>query len=78
MIHSADVREWRDCAVLDAKGHRIGALKKDPALGTDDVLPAEEEAIFQQSVRLSHGAPPLRSSGRNYPPTNTPLGLGPE
>ncbi|WP_329314112.1 PRC-barrel domain-containing protein [Streptomyces sp. NBC_01278] len=99
MIRSADVREWRDCDVLDAKGHRIGALeavyvdtatdepamatlrtglptrrrlvfvpldeailgpryvkvahakavvKKAPAIGTDDVLPAEqEEAIFQ-------------------------------
>ncbi|WP_314250678.1 PRC-barrel domain-containing protein [Streptomyces kutzneri] len=99
MIHSADIREWRDCDVVDPKGHRIGSLeaiyvhtttdepamatvltglptrrrlvfvpldeailgpgyvkvahakavvKKAPAIGTDDVLPAEqEEAIFK-------------------------------
>lgn len=27
MIHSADIREWRDCDVVDPKGHRIGSLE---------------------------------------------------
>ncbi|MFJ5213307.1 PRC-barrel domain-containing protein [Streptomyces sp. NPDC088354] len=99
MIHSTDVREWRDHDVVDPKGHKIGSLeaiyvdtstdepamatvrtgllsrqrllfvpldeailgpgyvkvahakalvKKAPAIGTDDVLPVEqEEAIFK-------------------------------
>ncbi|WUD78145.1 PRC-barrel domain-containing protein [Streptomyces sp. NBC_00510] len=99
MIHSADIREWRDRDVIDPKGHKIGALeaiyvdtatdepavatvrtglptrqrlvfvpldeavvgpgyvkvtqskglvKKGPSIGTDDVLPAEQEGeIFQ-------------------------------
>ncbi|MDX2648626.1 PRC-barrel domain-containing protein [Streptomyces sp. NPDC001902] len=99
MIHSADIREWRDRDVVDPKGHKIGALeaiyvdtatdepavatvrtglptrqrlvfvpldeavvgpgyvkvaqpkglvKKGPSIGTDDVLPAEQEGeIFQ-------------------------------
>lgn len=98
MIHSADIREWRDRNVVDVKGRRIGALeaiyvntatdepamatvltglptrrrlvfvpldeailgpdyikvahtkavvRKAPAIGTDDILPSEqEEAIF--------------------------------
>ncbi|MEV6548471.1 PRC-barrel domain-containing protein [Streptomyces sp. NPDC051597] len=99
MITAADVREWRNEAVVDPKGHRIGVLeavyvdtgtdepavatvltglptrrrlvfvpvgeavlgphyvqvpyprsqvRQAPSIGTDDVLPAEEEeAIFQ-------------------------------
>lgn len=99
MIHSADIREWRDSDVVDVKGRRIGALeaiyvntatdeptmgtvltglptrrrlvfvpldeavlgpgyvrvahtkavvRKAPAIGTDDILPSEEEeAIFK-------------------------------
>ncbi|MBA2947056.1 PRC-barrel domain-containing protein [Streptomyces himalayensis] len=99
MIHSADIREWRNHDVVDRKGHKIGALeaiyvdtttdepamatvrtglptrqrlifvpldeailgpdyvkvayskglvKKVPSIGTDDILPAEqEEAIFK-------------------------------
>ncbi|MCX5377759.1 PRC-barrel domain-containing protein [Streptomyces sp. NBC_00091] len=99
MIHSADIREWRERDVVDMKGHRIGALeaiyvntttdepamatvliglptrrrlvfvpldeatlgpdyikvahtkaavRKAPAIGTDDILPSEqEEAIFK-------------------------------
>ncbi|MCX4767975.1 PRC-barrel domain-containing protein [Streptomyces sp. NBC_01275] len=99
MIHAADVREWRNCDVVDTEGHRIGVLeavyvdtttdepsmvtvrtglptrrrlvfvpvedaivgpgylklgyaralvKQAPSIGTDDVLPAEqEEAIFR-------------------------------
>ena len=99
MIHSADVREWRDHDVVDPKGHRIGSLeaiyvdtttdepamatvrtgfasrrrlvfvpldeailgpgyvkvahskslvKNAPAIGTDDILPAEQEkAVFK-------------------------------
>lgn len=99
MIEAADIREWRTRDVVDADGHRIGALeavyvdtssdqpamatvlvgmptrrrlvfvplggaivgpgyvrvaytkslvKGCPSIGTDDVLPAEEEeAIFQ-------------------------------
>ncbi|MFF6998780.1 PRC-barrel domain-containing protein [Streptomyces sp. NPDC008313] len=98
MIQAADIREWRDCDVVDPKGNKIGALeavyvatdtdqpamvtvrtglptrqrlvfapvddailgpdyvkipyekgvvKKAPWIGTDDVLPAEqEEAVF--------------------------------
>ncbi|MEI5097731.1 PRC-barrel domain-containing protein [Streptomyces sp. PmtG] len=99
MIHAADVREWRDLAVVDAEAHKIGVLeavyvdtatdeaamatvrtglptrrrllfvplddaivgpgylkvtyakalvKAAPSIGTDDVLPAEdEEAVFR-------------------------------
>ncbi|MFJ9086885.1 MULTISPECIES: PRC-barrel domain-containing protein [unclassified Streptomyces] len=99
MIYPADVREWRDLAVVDAEAHKIGVLeavyvdtttdepamatvrtglptrhrllfvpladaivgpsylkvtyakalvKTAPSIGTDDVLPAEdEEAIFK-------------------------------
>lgn len=99
MIQAADIREWRDHDVVDAKGHKIGVLeaiyvdtttdepavatvrtglptrqrlvfvplddavlgpgylrvsyarslvRKSPSIGTDDILPAEqEEAIFQ-------------------------------
>jgi hypothetical protein len=99
MIHTADVREWRDRDVIDAEAHKIGVLeavyvdtttdepamatvrtglptrhrlvfvplanaivgpgylkvgyvrelvKEAPSIGTDDVLPAEqEEAIFK-------------------------------
>ncbi|MFD9461235.1 PRC-barrel domain-containing protein [Streptomyces sp. NPDC060027] len=99
MIHAADVREWRNCDVVDTEGHKIGVLeavyvntttdepavatvrtglptrhrllfvpiddaiagpgylkvayaktlvKQAPSIGTDDVLPAEqEEAIFK-------------------------------
>ncbi|QDQ09424.1 PRC-barrel domain-containing protein [Streptomyces spectabilis] len=99
MIHAADVREWRDLAVVDAEAHKIGVLeavyvdtttdepamatvrtglptrhrllfvplddaivgpgyvkvtyakvlvKTAPSIGTDDVLPAEdEEAVFK-------------------------------
>ncbi|WP_331773417.1 PRC-barrel domain-containing protein (plasmid) [Embleya sp. NBC_00888] len=98
MIGTADIREWRDCDVMDPRGHKIGVfeavyvdtatdepamvtvqvglpsrrrlvfvpldgavvgpgyvkvvhdkalVKKGPAIGTDDVLPAEdEEAVF--------------------------------
>lgn len=99
MIHSADIREWRDSSVVDPKGRKIGALeaiyvdtatdepsmatvrtglptrqrlvfvpldeavvgpgyvkvaqakglvKKAPSIGTDEILPAEQEPeIFQ-------------------------------
>lgn len=99
MIQAADLREWRNCAVVDSGGHRIGSLeavyvdtstdepamatvrvglptrhrlvfvplddvivgpgyvrvnyakslvKRSPSIGTDDVLPFEdEEAVFQ-------------------------------
>ena len=99
MIHTADVREWRNRDVVDTEGHKIGVLeavyvdtttdepavvtvrtglptrrrlvfvplddallgpgyvkiayarslvRKAPSIGTDDILPAEqEEAIFQ-------------------------------
>jgi hypothetical protein len=99
MIHAAEVREWRNCDVVDTEGHRIGALeavyvdtttdepamatvriglptrhrlvfvpiedaivgpgylkvgyvrtlvKRAPSIGTDDVLPADqEEAVFR-------------------------------
>jgi hypothetical protein len=99
MIHTADVREWRNRDVVDTEGHKIGVLeavyvdtttdepavatvrtglptrhrllfvpiddaiagpdylkvgyvktlvKQAPSIGTDDVLPAEqEEAIFK-------------------------------
>jgi hypothetical protein len=99
MIHPADVREWRECAVVDPESHKIGVLeavyvdtatdepamatvrtglptrhrllfvplddaivgpdyvkvgyakalvKEAPSIGTDDVLPADQEAgIFK-------------------------------
>ncbi len=99
MIHAADVREWRNCDVVDPESHKIGVLeavyvdtttdepamatvrtglptrhrlvfvplddaivgpdylrvryvktlvKQAPSIGTDDVLPAEqEEAVFK-------------------------------
>ncbi|MFD9116580.1 PRC-barrel domain-containing protein [Streptomyces bottropensis] len=99
MMQAADVREWRNCDVVDSEGHKIGVLeavyvdtttdepamatvraglparrrllfvpledaiagpgyvkvgyvrtlvKQAPSIGTDDVLPAEqEEAIFK-------------------------------
>lgn len=27
MIHAADIREWRNCSVVDPKGHKIGVLE---------------------------------------------------
>lgn len=27
MIHAADIREWRNCSVVDLKGHKIGVLE---------------------------------------------------
>ncbi|MEV7864701.1 hypothetical protein AB0P17_01020 [Streptomyces sp. NPDC088124] len=39
MIRTADIREWRD--------HDV-AVGKAPSIGTDDILPAQQEkAIFQ-------------------------------
>jgi hypothetical protein len=60
----ADLREWRTRDVVDSGAHKIGSLeaipgyvkvnstksrvKGSPAIGTDDVLPFEdEEAVFQ-------------------------------
>lgn len=105
MIHAADVREWRDLAVVDAEAHKIGVLeavyvdtttdepamatvrtglptrhrllfvplddaivgpgylkvtyakalvKEAPSIGTDDVLPAEDEAAVFQHYGLPY------------------------
>ncbi|SEO06387.1 PRC-barrel domain-containing protein [Actinacidiphila rubida] len=117
MIHPADLREWRDYAVVDDDGHKIGVLeavyvdtatdqpsmatvrtglptryrlvfvpvgevvagpdyirvpytkelvKSAPSIGTDDVLPMEEEeAIFQHyGLTYKPGADGVRQLAR--------------
>ncbi|MFC7310830.1 PRC-barrel domain-containing protein [Streptomyces monticola] len=105
MIRTADIREWRDRAVVDTEGHKIGVLeavyvdtttdepamatvrtglptrhrllfvpldeavagpdrlkvrytkslvRQAPSIGTDDVLPAEQEAAIFQHYGLSY------------------------
>jgi hypothetical protein len=107
MIRAADLREWRDHAVVDENGHRIGVLeavyvdtgtdlpamatvrtgpptrrrlvfvpvgdvtagpdyvrvpyakslvKSAPSIGTDDVLPAEDEEAVFQYYGLAYGS----------------------
>ncbi|MCX5272669.1 PRC-barrel domain-containing protein [Streptomyces virginiae] len=55
MIHSADIREWRDCDVVDPKGHRIGSLEAiyvhtatdEPAMATVLTgLPTRRRLVF--------------------------------
>jgi len=117
MIESADLREWRDCQVVDEDDNRIGVLeavyvdtgtdlpsmvtvrtgmptrhrlvfapvgeavvgpdyvrvpyakalvKSAPSIGTDDVLPAEdEEAVFQHyGLPYDPGAKGVRQLAR--------------
>lgn len=54
MIPSADVRDWRDCDVLDTKGHRIGALEAVYAdTATDESAMATVRTGFPTRRRLS-------------------------
>jgi hypothetical protein len=55
MIHSADIREWRNRDVIDPKGHKIGALeavyvdtKTDaPAMATVRTgMPTRQRLVF--------------------------------
>lgn len=55
MIHSADIREWRDSDVVDPKGHKIGALEAvyvdtatdEPAMATVRTgLPTRQRLVF--------------------------------
>ncbi|MFD5633300.1 PRC-barrel domain-containing protein [Streptomyces sp. NPDC127077] len=55
MIHAADVREWRDCAVVDSEGHKIGVLEAvyvntttdEPAMATVRTgLPTRHRLVF--------------------------------
>lgn len=117
MIHSADIREWRNHDVVDPQGHKIGSLeaiyvdtttdepamatvltglpsrrrlvfvpldeavvgpgyvevaypkslvKNAPAIGTDDVLPAEREGEVFRHYDLAYepGAGGERQLGR--------------
>ncbi|MBC9714622.1 PRC-barrel domain-containing protein [Streptomyces sp. TRM66268-LWL] len=105
MIRTADIREWRDRAVVDTEGHKIGVLeavyvdtttdepamatvrtglptrhrlffvpldeavagpdrltvryarslvRRAPSIGTDDILPAEQEAAIFQHYGLTY------------------------
>jgi hypothetical protein len=55
MIHSADIREWRNRDVIDPKGHKIGALEGVYVDTTTDVpsmatvrtgLPTRQRLVF--------------------------------
>ncbi len=55
MIHSADIREWRNRQVIDPKGHKIGALEAvyvdtatdEPAMATVRTgLPTRQRLVF--------------------------------
>lgn len=55
MIHSADIREWRDRDVVDPKGRKIGALEAvyvdtatdEPAMATVRTgLPTRQRLVF--------------------------------
>ncbi|MEV0260701.1 PRC-barrel domain-containing protein [Streptomyces sp. NPDC050617] len=55
MIHAADVREWRDLAVLDTEAHKIGVLEAvyvdtttdEPAMATVRTgLPTRHRLLF--------------------------------
>jgi hypothetical protein len=55
MIHSADIREWRERDVVDQKGHKIGALEAvyvdtvtdEPAMATVRTgLPTRHRLLF--------------------------------
>lgn len=60
MIHSAEIREWRDCDVVDPKGRRIGSLE---AIYVNTAT--DEPAMATVRTGLpTHAAPGLRSSRR--------------
>ncbi|MGW0763531.1 PRC-barrel domain-containing protein [Streptomyces sp. NPDC002814] len=55
MIHAADVREWRNCDVVDSEGHKIGVLEAvyvdttpdEPAMATVRTgLPTRHRLLF--------------------------------
>ncbi|MER6290418.1 PRC-barrel domain-containing protein [Streptomyces sviceus] len=55
MIHAADIREWRNCSVVDPEGHKIGVLEAvyvdtatdEPAMATVRTgLPTRHQLTF--------------------------------
>ncbi len=64
MIHSADIREWRNRDVVDPKGQKIGALEAvyvdtttdEPAMVTVRTgLPTRQRLVFVPSTKRSWG-----------------------
>jgi hypothetical protein len=73
MIHSADIREWRNHDVVDAKGHKIGVLEAiyvdtstdDPAMATVRTgMPTRQRLVFVPLTTPGRccGAPPTAST----------------
>ncbi|WP_406502601.1 PRC-barrel domain-containing protein [Streptomyces sp. NBC_01602] len=51
MIHSADIREWRNRDVIDPKGRKIGALE---AVYVDTTTDAPTVATFRTGLPTRH------------------------
>ena len=62
MIHAADVREWRDCAVVDSVALFVGAVSVIVgALDPRTVDPAVTDAAPSREVDLTAGGRRLRA-----------------